>query len=449
MKNKIVLTYVLSACLAIITGLSAQTTISVFNNVLFYDGYNSNVFDASLKDSVIRFRNDLYSKKLTDEQLTDFGSEITMNVTVKASCDNYDRIGNVNLALVPKGAISYNINEVKRIEIGRFITPFMNKNKTPNTVPYSYKVDYLRHIFKDKSLQSQYDFWIELELFGVPYAANTEVSGCSGRNDVFYGSVNFVSSGSAVAEEDNTVLIPLSIKHDFNNYTANATDEIGKTIKSTDFWVSSDLSDAQLVLITSNHGANSGGEEYIRRMHYAYFDGENVLSYKPGRESCEPFRKYNTQGNGIYGNYSRSNAQWQSFSNWCPGDVIDNRIISLGSVPVGNHTFKIEVPDATFASGQGNFPLSLYLIGKTRGSLSALGENPYEDLSVYPNPVQSELTINSYEPIESICIYTITGQKVYQGNNHRIDMTNLATGIYSVSVKFINGKRNAYKISKK
>ena len=117
----------------------------------------------------------------------------------------------------------------------------------------------------------------------------------------------------------------------------------------------------QLVLITSNHGANQGGEEYIRREHYVYVDGMLALQYKPGRDSCEPFRIYNTQGNGIYGPYQRSDEEWQSFSNWCPGDIIDTRIVTLGALAGGVHEFVIEVPDAVFADMQGDFPFSLYV----------------------------------------------------------------------------------------
>ncbi len=71
---------------------------------------------------VIRHRNDLYARKLTDQELQSIGNTSTMNVTIKASCDNHDRIGNVNLALVPKGATSYKPDSVSRIEIGRYIT---------------------------------------------------------------------------------------------------------------------------------------------------------------------------------------------------------------------------------------------------------------------------------------------------------------------------------------
>ncbi len=51
----------------------------------------------------------------------------------------------------------------------------------------------------------------------------------------------------------------------------------------------------QIVLITSNRGANAGGEEYNRRIRMVRFQDEIVLRYTPRpRQLREPFRKYNT-----------------------------------------------------------------------------------------------------------------------------------------------------------
>jgi len=37
---------------------------------------------------------------------------------------------------------------------------------------------------------------------------------------------------------------------------------------------------------------------------------------------------------------------------------------NLGTLDVGNHTFKIDVPEAVFMDGQGNIPLSVYIQGE-------------------------------------------------------------------------------------
>ncbi|WP_437729333.1 peptide-N-glycosidase F-related protein [Sorangium sp. So ce861] len=333
--------------------------VPVLENVTFYDGYAATV-DEPIPDGVIRHNNSLVATRLTDELLARIQTTLKLRVVVGALCDNYDRLGSVHLALVPKGAQTYVAGEVDRIEVARFVTPFMDMNKQPTTVPYEWEASNLVPILKDPDLLSEHDFWFELSIFGVPYAANEEVAGCAGRNDTQLGSL-LLYTDSAQEAQDFSVLLPLAIGEEFNNYAMGASDKVGTTRKTVSFELPADTQNAQLVLITSNHGANQGGEEYIRRDHYVYVDGELALQYKPGRMSCEPFRKYNTQSNGIYGRSPRSDEEWQSFSNWCPGDVIDTRIVPWGPASAGMHEFVIDVPDATFVDGQGNFPFSLYV----------------------------------------------------------------------------------------
>lgn len=445
------------------TGLKAQTngrdTVTVFDAVRFYDGYlvEKNPEDPTL-DGILRHRTSLYAIKLTDEQLAQIGDSLEMHVRVQACCDNYDRIGNVNIAFVPKGQETYKPDEVQRIEIGRFITPFMNKNKKPDTVPYEYKVPYLSYIFRDSELRALYDIWVELEIFGVPYAANQQIKGCADRSDVFLGTLKFstINENKGVMT-DKDVLVPIVIKnpeyiaHNLNNYDERATDEIGKTIKTYTFTVPKDVADGQLVVVTSNHGANEGGEEYNRRWHYIYYDGgeEPVMVYKPGRNSCEPFRKYNTCPNGIYGYFKKSDETWQSFSNWCPGDVIDNRIIDLGEVKAGTHTVCISVPDAEFVGGQGDIPVSIFFQGLTEGILNNIDGVSVEESKplVTITKTGKTLVAGSSEGIVSIELRDLQGKLVRQTEcGKTINCSGCASGIYLVSVELMNGIIETHKV---
>lgn len=432
----------------------AQTTMTIMDSVVFYDGYASVVSTPPPPAGVIRHRNDLYARKLTSSEIGSIGSTLQMNIEVSALCDNYDRIGNVNLALVPAGVVSYNPDSVEHIEIGRFITPFMNKNIPPITVPYTFNIDNLALILKDVAISTMYDFWIELSIFGVPYAANVEVAGCSGRNDVFMGKLTFETNLTLSGDNTNR-LMPLFFKNNFNNYQVGATDTIGQTIKTISIDLPESLSDAALFLITSNHGANAGGEEYNRRFHYVYFDDSLRLTYKPGRVSCEPFRQYNTQANGIYGPTPRTPAQWQSFSNWCPGDVIDIRRINLGVLASGNHTFSITVPTAVFAGGQGDIPLSLYLQGKTVGMLSLSEELETEKrkCSLFPNPTDGNITVKGSDfNNSSFSVYDAQGRpvsfKFELVNDEQIDieLDTLVSGSYFLVINNQNQFNQTVKI---
>ena len=419
---------------------NAQTKIQIFDKVLYFDGYGAKVDTPLPPPGIIRHKNYLYARKMTDKEINAVGTTLQMIVTVKASCDNYDRIGNVNMALVSKDSLSYNPNSVPRIELGRFITPFMNKNVMPDSVSYEFDINNIALLMKDTGITNHYNIWIELEIFGVPYAANTQVAGCGGRNDVFFGSLAFITNTLYPAKSNN-ILIPMAISQNFNNYQASATDTLGKTTRTFQINLSENLTDASFYLITSNHGSNSGGEEYIRRNHFVYVDNSLVLQYKPGRTSCEPFRKYNTQANGIYGSSPRSPAQWQSFSNWCPGDKIDIRRINMGPMLAGPHTFKIAVPDAVFTGAQGNFPLSVYLQGKTSETIdnSSILDTLIIIKNVYPNPANSFFTIETFgAKADGIVIYDALGRTVLNKpesfNSTIINTSNYRPGIYFIGV---------------
>lgn len=340
---------------------AAGGTSRIFDQILFYDGYAATVSEPVPK-GIIRVSNAKYVKKLSSAQLQGLGNVLQMKVTIKAACDNYDRIAYVALAMVKKDA-AYNDATAKHLEIGRFITPFMNKNKQPDQVPYLFNIDNVAAILKDPTLNEKYDIYLEFSIFGIPYAANKEIAGCAGRNDTFFGTVDLISSTSGTPATNPAVILePLSFNQNINNY--DNTDVAGKTVKSITVNLATAVKSAKLYLITSNHGANAGGEEYNRRNHFIYFDNIQKLTYKPGGKSCEPYRAVNTQGNGIYGSKPQTDAQWASFSNWCPGDAIPIRVITLGDLTAGDHTFKIEVPDAVFKDKQGYIPLSVYLQGE-------------------------------------------------------------------------------------
>ncbi|MBK7104645.1 MAG: hypothetical protein IPH62_05125 [Ignavibacteriae bacterium] len=332
---------------------------TLFNEILFYDGYSATV-EYPVPDGVYRISNSKYVTKISQKFIEALSDKLNLEITVKAACDNYDRIGNVFLSFVNKDGIYDKNKIVNKIEIARFITPFMDKNRLPNKVPYNFEINNIAKLLSDSEISGKYDFWIEFDIFGVPYAANNEIPGCQGMNFTFFGSLK-LSTTDEDYNKQNQYLIPIASSIDFNNYSQ--TDVIGQTTKTFNLEISSTINSAKLYLITSNHGSNAGGEEYIRRNHYVYFDGNLIATYKPGGKSCEPFRQYNTQGNGIYGSQPRTEAEWTSWNNWCPGDVIPIRVYDLGNLDAGNHTFKIEVPDAKFVDAQGNFPLSAYIQG--------------------------------------------------------------------------------------
>lgn len=436
--------------------------VSVYKDVVFYDGYNDKIFDADKTDGVLRHSNSLYAVKLNPDDFSHASSsDFKMEVEIGALCDNYDRIGNVNLALVPKGATTYKPEETKRIELTRFITPFMDKNKKPDVVPYEYEIPNVARILKDASLNAEYDFWLEFELFGIPYAANEQIMGCAGRNDVFDGTLRFTFTPSEQPEVNTgNVLVPIYIKTpehygniNLNNYNEQATDTLGVTTRTFDFYVPEDVADSRIYLILTNHGANVSGEEYNRRHHLIYVDGEVMLSYVPGGESCEPYRIYNTQANGIYGN-TRPPNYWERTSNWCPGQAVPIREIHTGVLSKGSHSVMIRVPDARFINKDGDFRPSLYFHGVKEGELEAsVDQIWFEGPDVDFTLKGRTLDFSSSEPVRMMTVHSYDGRTVMSvGSLHgsseivSADLGEIIPGIYILTFFTADGRTTVTKL---
>lgn len=446
---------------AVTAGAQRRDTLRVFDEVTFYDGYQETVVDADVDDGVLRHSNSLYAVKLPAAVPVAEGDSLVMTVRVRACCDNYDRIGNVNLAFVPRGAGSYRPEEVRRIELGRFVTPFMDRNRQPDEVVYRYDAGFLGCILRDRALRRRYDLWMEMELFGVPYAAQKQVAGCEGRTDTFEGTVELSSCPRKrrAPLPAGHVLVPVVCKRpgtyggNLNNYDSAATDTLGRTVKSWTFEVPRAVADGQIVLITSNHGANEGGEEYCRRWHYVYVDGELVTTYMPGRPTCEPFRKLNTQGNGIYGRSPKPDYVWQSFSNWCPGDRIDNRILELGRVEAGVHRLTVSVPEARFAGGQGDIPVSAFFQGVERGRLPASAGEPavggterLAEVSL-EGPVLRMVATEVSGPVGAVELCAADGRRVLWSEHATpVDLAAFPAGVYLLNLYFADGRVETHRV---
>lgn len=428
----------------------SQTTtmVNVISQAVYYDGYAPTVSEP-IPPGLIRLGNTRYAKKLTDAELNSFKAKIAMRVSIGALCDNYDRLGEVFLALVPKNQATYTTDDVnvKRIEVGRYITPFMSKNRSPTEVPYTYDLSNLYNVFHDAALSSTYDMYMELDVFGVPYAAQTQVAGCSGRIDVFSGSLTFFSTDAGATPTTYNSLTPLLSYTRVNNY--NSTDVPGETVRIVNFNLPSPVTDAHFVVISTPHGANSGGEEYVRRQNYAYIDDVQALTYTPGGISCEPFRVYNTQGNGIYGATPKTFDDWTSWNNWCPGNSVPIRGFTLPSMTAGNHTLKHTIPTAVFNQQQGDVYLSVYMQSKSNATLN-VKDIKTTDVSIYPNPTSDFVNIKSPIEVTSLTLFSIDGRKLFESNKeNKIDISSYNTGIYILNIVLKDGTSFKHKIIKK
>ncbi|MGF1924772.1 MAG: peptide-N-glycosidase F-related protein [Bacteroidia bacterium] len=333
--------------------------LTVFEDVVYYDGYAALV-PLSVKPGLVR-TNTSYTRLMDANEIATLAKgEVRMQVDLKAACDNYDRLAYVSLLLVEKGKAYPQV--AKKIEVGRYITPFMDRNKQPNVRPYVWDVTAMGDVLRNPKVSSTYDIYIQMNIFGVPYAAQKQIKGCEGKNDVFVGNLFFTVFPVKDKQKTNYQFHEIAYQDSISNY--KSTDTLGKTTKTYRFKVDKNLNELELYIISSNHGANRNGEEYNRRIHYIYLDDQLVFSYLPGESTCEPYRYFNTQSNGIYGKSTKTNEQWQKFSNWCPGAIIPLRKVNLAKLKKGEHQLRISVPDAKFENKEGTIPFSAYIIGR-------------------------------------------------------------------------------------
>lgn len=423
-----------------------------------------------MPEGIYRINNSRLTTRLPWSDLDQMGDSIGLEVTIHALCDNYDRIGSVALVLLPKDSLFYSdcLNKkpngssylgrlgdtdpsIRRIEIARYITPFMDMNKGVD-VPYRWNVSFLAPLFHNPVFRDSMNLWLEFHLEGVPYAANTQIKGCQGRNDVFAGTLELVSEGTPTPTAQQTVCMPLVYERYLNSYQTGHSDEEGTTVAHYRVHLDEPLSDALFLMISSNHGANANGEEYNRRLHYVWVNEWMASVFRPGRSSCEPFRRYNTQSNGIYGRNEMSDAEWQEFSNWCPGDAIDNRIIHLGALAEGDYDFRLLVPDAVFSGGEGYFPFSLTFFGLKDGNFSGIRD--LDDEQRVTSRIHwegDELCVeSSSKKITHWTLLNAAGQRlqVQPGEVSRINMSNRETSVYILLLLMEDGSVETHKFFK-
>ena len=100
----------------------------------------------------------------------------------------------------------------------------------------------------------------------------------------------------------------------------------------------------------------------------------------------------------------------------------------------------IYVPGASLSSYQSAEPWKNYIL-KSLATLDVTEINA-NGFNIYPNPVESNLTIDTDEVITEINIYSLTGVIVYQTtavNNNVINVSDLNDGVYFINIKTENG----------
>lgn len=322
---------------------SDQFTVNVIKDLDFYDVYAPPV-NAKMPAGITSLSNTEVIRQLNDQELMQIGNTLKVKLTLRSRCDNYDRIGNVLLATMPKGE-RFDKEKCEKYEMLRFITPFMYHNREPDHVPYEAQADQLINIMK----QHDKDVYLFLIVGGTTGAGQAEVAGCNGSNITFNISVDLIFGKAKPDAEQKAIALLDRYSIDNKDQTA------GKNSKKVLFELARDTKATTLYMISSGHGAANGGEEYNWRAHVIDLDGKEYTRLDMNQD-CTPYEVYNTQPNGIYtGDMSKERCSW------CPGGQVPIKIINLGPLSKGKHSLKISIPDAEFEKTDSKYYVSAYL----------------------------------------------------------------------------------------
>jgi hypothetical protein len=92
--------------------------------------------------------------------------------------------------------------------------------------------------------------------------------------------------------------------------------------------------------------------------------------------------------------------------------------------------------NGTQGDGSANFTFYMDDIIVSSSATASVGDNKLLNVSMYPNPTSSRLTISAQSTIKSAAVYNLLGKQVMSlkinKNSESIDVSNLATGMYLI-----------------
>ncbi|MDP4238574.1 MAG: glycosyl hydrolase [Bacteroidota bacterium] len=128
--------------------------------------------------------------------------------------------------------------------------------------------------------------------------------------------------------------------------------------------------------------------------------------------------------------------------------VFENKGIGVWSTQQCKATFDAGKQRVRIDFKQGGLKLNWWEITKNEApsKVEAVVEN---NISIYPNPVNDVLNIDTQQSISNIKILDSLGKVVYQGTNEKqVNTKNLSKGMYVVQLTFHDGKKLSCKILK-
>jgi len=124
--------------------------------------------------------------------------------------------------------------------------------------------------------------------------------------------------------------------------------------------------------------------------------------------------------------------------------------LQIGSpaIDAGNNTLIVNMPyDLNGNSRIVNTTVDLGVY-EYDAALSTNDFTSFSDFTVYPNPSNGMINIESNEEIDQVVIYSLQGQAIIKSNVSKMDISHLSNGVYLMEIKSIDGKIGTKKIIK-
>ncbi|KAB2870844.1 MAG: T9SS type A sorting domain-containing protein [Bacteroidales bacterium] len=133
----------------------------------------------------------------------------------------------------------------------------------------------------------------------------------------------------------------------------------------------------------------------------------------------------------------------QGASSWDSELNNSNRTFLYKAEVAGNYTYVCTPHENIGMTGSFSVSNPTYILNNTDSFFT-----------VFPNPASTQIKINTNDHLSEIFIYNMIGNIVYEecfiepSRAHSINISNLPTGLYIISVKSIDGKRKTQKFTK-
>ena len=281
----------------------------------------------------------VFLTKLTPKAQAGIGSDVAANVTYRAQCDNYDRIGSLFAIVKDHGVAPAETDP--RIELVRWITPFSDYRQgiyATHAYPAATLAPY-RGLLADTA----HDVWVGIQGGSNPYGGDP----CTNtKKSTKFKSIGFKYTVSLSSTQPYT---PLSAA------ISTPIPAAGYTVVPITGTAASSVTGAGAVtIVISGHGSAQGGDEYKHTNDTVTIGGTTVGTFSTEID-CAPYAKYSPDGNpGIFRNNLTSNPR-----NWCPGALVPSHTFpaTIGS----SNTVSISMDDERVPNGS-SYQTSAYLL---------------------------------------------------------------------------------------